>query len=154
MAPPSSFQPTGTPPAVFVYSLADAEAALAAVADDGGSLDLWIREDTAAGYGAAVIGRIFSAARTAYPTVRFRACVDCGDAPGLALALLRRRIDRVHLVGSAALLDRIADIAGRTGAALAPLPADPLDLLDVDEPKKACAMWRSRFPDSGRLPNQ
>lgn len=139
--------------AVFVYNMADADAAYAASAAFDVPLTVWMHEDTAAGYGAAVIGWIFAIARAAHPKAAVCAAVDCGDAPGLALALLRRGVDRVALIGSAAMLARVAAIAAGYGAALAPVPSDALDLLGVDNPKKACAAWLARFHNGGRWPH-
>lgn len=153
MAPPPSFSAQRPSPAIFISSLDDARAALAAAADLGCSPDLWISEDSAAGYGAAIIGRMFALARREYPDVAFRSCVDCGDAPGLALALLRRGIERLHLTGSEALLARVASIAADTGADLAPRPDRALDLHGVEAPKKACATWLQRFPTRGISPH-
>ncbi|MBL8660042.1 MAG: hypothetical protein JNM75_09850 [Rhodospirillales bacterium] len=139
--------------AVFVYNMADTDAACAASAAFDIPLTVWMREDTAAGYGAAVIGWIFAIARAAHPEAAVRVAVDCGDAPGLALALMRRGIDRVSLVGSEAMLTRVAAIAAGYGAALAPVPPDALDLLGVDNPKKACASWLARFHNGSREPH-
>ncbi len=163
MAPPPSCRSSsfplrlhpevGTVAAVLIYNLADAEATLAAATSLAVPVTLWIREDIAAGYGATVIGRIFALARAAHPEADVRVAVDCGDAAGLALALLRRGVDRVCLIGCEEMLVRVAAIAADYGAALAPLPPDALDLLAVDEPKKTCALWLARFQSGSLRPH-
>lgn len=163
MVPPPSFRSSSFPPrphaevgaaaAVFIYNLADAEAALAVATSLAIPVTLWIREDLAAGYGAAVIGRIFALARATHPEADVHVAVDCGDAAGLALALLRRGVDRVRLIGCDEMLARVSAIAAGYGAALAPLPPDALDLLGVDDPKKACALWLARFQNGSLRPH-
>lgn len=62
--------------------------------------------------------------------------LDCGDAPGLALAALREGAPAVRL---AAPSPALADMAAQMGAVVDTAPADPLlDLRDVRDPAAAC----------------
>jgi hypothetical protein len=79
--------------------------------------------------------------------------VDCADAPGLALALLRRGIDAVRVEGPEEMLGRIEDIASRTGAALFVRPAECLDLLAATDPRAACEAWLDGFKTCPAEPN-
>ncbi|MGZ8996071.1 MAG: hypothetical protein ACXW3P_06205 [Rhodospirillales bacterium] len=148
----------GRQPVIVIYSLADALAA--AVAADALDLPVILRvpAEVAAGLGADVIGNLFALARSELPHAKLTAAVDCADAPGLALAMLRRGIDRVRVHGSQEMLRRIADIAAQTGAAAALDGSDDdaaptLDLLAVDSPRTACAAWLEGFKIRCSRPN-
>ena len=58
-------------------------------------------------------------ARKEFPDVAFTLVVDCGDAPGYALACLRAG---VKLISMTPLNDKIADIARQMGAELVRRP--------------------------------
>lgn len=120
----------------------DAGTALRVAQDLGTGVTLRVREDTAAALGAAVIAGIFALARDEFPDVALSTAVECGNAPGLAIALLRRGIDRIALRGPADMLTRVAAIAAAHGGAILdddPTPA--LDLARVSRPQQACERW-------------
>ena len=71
------------------------EAALQAARADGSSPTLVTPEDAAAFYGAGYLAALQDRAREEFPDVAFTLVVDCGDAPGYALACLRAG---VHVV--------------------------------------------------------
>lgn len=144
-------------PAIVVYGLADARAAATAAAAVDMAVTLRVPAAVAAGLGADVIGSLFARLRAEVPEARITAAVDCADAPGLALALLRRGIDRVRLDACEEARRRTADIAARSGAALddaePDMPGQELDLLDVDDPASACETWLRGFKTSRAKPN-
>lgn len=144
-------------PAIVVYGLADARAAATAAAALDVAVTLRIPAAVAAGLGADVIGSLFARLRAEVPEARITAAIDCADAPGLALALLRRGIDRVRVDAGEEARRRVADIAARSGAALddaePDMPGQELDLLDVDEPVSACETWLRGFKTSHVKPN-
>jgi hypothetical protein len=132
-------------PTILVYGLDDARAAAAAAAACGLSVTLLVPAPVAAGLGADVIGKLFAIVRDEVPQARLTAAVDCADAPGLALALLRRGVDAVRVDGPEEMLRRIEDIASLSGARLAVAPAECLDLLAVTDPRAACEAWLGGF---------
>jgi hypothetical protein len=142
-----------SPPAVCVYGLAEAEAALTAAVALDVPVTLFVREDIAAACGAAVVARLFAVARAAFPAAKVVTAVDCGDAAGLAFAMLRQGVDRVRLNGPEAMLMRVAEFAARTGAALERNLPPALDLLDIDQPRHACEMWLQSFKNRCILPH-
>jgi hypothetical protein len=132
-------------PVIAIYGLADARAAAAAAAALDIPVTLRIPADVAAGIGADVIAQLFVLTRAEFPSARLTAAVDCAGAPGLAIALLRRGIDRVRVDGPAEMLRRVADIAAESGATLDDVTGPALDLLSVDDPRKACEAWLKGF---------
>ncbi len=155
---PSGRRPHHHAPAIVVYSLRDARGAAAATAAAALDLPVSLRvpADIAAGLGADVIGSLFASLRAEFPQARVIAAVDCADAPGLALALLRRGIDRVRVEGPDEMRRRLADIAAQSGAALndeAGVTSEALDLLTVDDPQAACEAWLKAFKNGAAKPN-
>lgn len=141
-------------PTIIVYNLEDARAAAAAAATLDLPVILRIPSPVAAGLGADVIGKLFAILRDEIPQAQVTAVVDCADAPGLALALLRRGIDRVRVDGTEETLRRIADIARQGGAAIAGgEPEDGLDLLAAEDPRAACEAWLRGFKTGAPKPN-
>jgi hypothetical protein len=138
---------------ILIYGVDDARAAAAAAASLGLAVTLLVPAPVAAGLGADVIGKLFAIVRREVPQARVTAAVDCADAPGLALALLRRGVDAVRVEGPENMLRRIADIASQCGAALAEEPAEGLDLLAVSEPRAACEAWLGGFKTEAARPN-
>lgn len=59
---------------------------------------------------------LVAALRAEFPAVPFEAVLDCGDAPGLALAALRAGARAVRLEADATVLAKVAAIAGQMGA--------------------------------------
>jgi hypothetical protein len=140
-------------PTILIYGVDDARAAAAAAASLGLAVTLLVPASIAAGLGADVIGRLFAIVRSEVPRARLTTAVDCADAPGLALALLRRGIDAVRVEGPEDMLRRIADIARQCGAALAEEPAAGIDLLAVSDPRAACEAWLGGFKTGAPRPN-
>ena len=76
-------------------------------------------EDAASFYGAGYLARPAGARARGIPDVDFTLIVDCGDAPGYALACLRAGVKRISMSQPN---DKIADIARQMGAELVRRP--------------------------------
>ena len=64
--------------------------------------------------------------------------IDCGAAPGLALAALRGGARRLRVSAAPAVMAKLADIAGQLGARIdTQPPAETLDLADAHDPLTA-----------------
>jgi len=77
-------------------------------------------EDAASFYGAGYLAALQERARREFPDVPFTLIVDCGDAPGSALACLRAG---VKVISMNPLNEKIADIARQMGAELVKRPS-------------------------------
>ena len=96
------------------------EAALKAARANGTAPVLLTPEDAASRYGAGYLGALQARARREFPDVAFTLIVDCGDAPGYALACLRAG---VRTLSMHTWNDKIADNARQMGAELVRRPA-------------------------------
>lgn len=96
------------------------EAALLAAHANGTAPILLTPEDAASRYGAGYLGALEARARREFPDVAFTLIVDCGDAPGYALACLRAGVSKISL---STWNDKIADIARQMGAELVRRPS-------------------------------
>jgi hypothetical protein len=95
------------------------EAALKAARESGTAPTLVTPHDAASFYGAGYLGALQDKACAEFPDVAFRLVVDCGDAPGHALACLRVG---VKLISMEPFNDKVADIARQMGAELVRRP--------------------------------
>jgi hypothetical protein len=95
------------------------EAALRAARENGTSPTLVTPPDAASFHGAGYLAALQDRARMEFPDVAFTIVVDCGDAPGYALACLRAG---VKLISMDPMNGKIADIARQMGAALVRRP--------------------------------
>jgi fructose/tagatose bisphosphate aldolase len=106
-------------PVIMVRDWRQTEAALQAARADGSSPVLVMPEGAAAYYGAGYLAALQERARQEFPDVAFTLVVDCGDAPGYALACLRAG---VRTISMAEPNEKIADIARQMGAELVRRP--------------------------------
>jgi hypothetical protein len=104
---------------ILVRDWRTTEAALQAARADGSSPTLVTPEDAAAFYGAGYLAALQDRAREEFPDVAFTLVVDCGDAPGYALACLRAGVKTISMTE---MNDKIADIARQMGAELVRRP--------------------------------
>jgi hypothetical protein len=104
---------------IVVRDWRSTKAALTAARADGSSPTLVTPEDAAAFYGAGYLAALQDRARQEFPDVAFTLIVDCGDAPGYALACLRAGVKTISMEP---INDRIADIARQMGAELVRRP--------------------------------
>jgi hypothetical protein len=104
---------------IIVRDWRETEAALLKARADGTAPTLVTPEDAAARYGAGYLAALQERARKEFPDVAFTLVVDCGDAPGYALACLRAGVKTISMDP---LNDKIADIARQRGAELVRRP--------------------------------
>lgn len=77
--------------------------------------------------GAAGIGwwrEMVKLLRAEFPQREFHAVLDCGPAPGLALAALRAGIDRLEMIAEPDVLAKLQAIAEQMGARIDPVDRD------------------------------
>lgn len=96
------------------------EAALLAARANGTTPVLLTPEDAASRCGAGYLGALQTRARREFPDVAFTLIVDCGDAPGYALACLRAGVTRISM---RTWNEKVADIARQMGAELVRRPS-------------------------------
>ena len=106
-------------PAILVRDWRQTEAALLAARAAGTSPVLITPEGAASFYGAGYLGALQARARREFPDVAFTLVVDCGDAPGHALACLRAGVTSISMNPPN---EKIADIARQMGAELVRRP--------------------------------
>lgn len=104
---------------VVVQDWRQTEAALLSARAAGTAPTLITPEDAASRYGAGYLGALQARARREFPDIAFTLIVDCGDAPGYALACLRAGVARISM---RTWNDKIADIARQMGAELVRRP--------------------------------
>ena len=135
---------TQTPRSVVVHGIAHARAAVSAAA----MLDVSVRLRSAPGAavyaGAAWFEELVALVRTDFPEVTIEGSLDCADAPGYALAALRRGSRLIRFRGSRSAATKIAAIARSYGACLDDDDRPALDLADVADPLTACREWLER----------
>ena len=105
--------------AALVHDWRTTEAALQAAREDGTAPTLVTPEDAASFYGAGYLAALQDRAHQEFANVAFTLVVDCGDAPGHALACLRAG---VKVISMDPMNDKIADIARQMGAVLVGRP--------------------------------
>src|SRR5262245_42153267 len=105
--------------AILVRDWRETEAALLQARADGTAPTLVTPEDAASFYGAGYLAALQERARKEFADVTFTLVVDCGDAPGHALACLRAGVKCISMDPPN---DKIADIARQMGAELVRRP--------------------------------
>jgi len=116
--------------AITVISLAQAEAALAAAAELGVCVTIISAPNAAESVGPGWFDAVIAAARRRYPDVEVTAILDCGDAPGHALAAIRHDVQAIRYDGPATA--KIGDIAEQSGTILFSERPVSLDLQDKE----------------------
>jgi hypothetical protein len=106
-------------PVILVHDWRTTEAALRTAREQKTSPVLITPEGAASFYGAGYLGALQQRAEAAFSDVAFELIVDCGDAPGHALACLRSGVKRISMREHN---DKIADIARQMGAQLVRRP--------------------------------
>ncbi len=112
------------PPAIIVHGLDHAHAALAG----GGPVTLLSAPGAGVYAGCGWWRAVMRAARQAHPGLDFPDILDCGDAPGRALAALRAGQALLVLTCAPVIWADIAGRAVRQGATLLAVPPPALDL--------------------------
>ncbi|MGE5504975.1 MAG: hypothetical protein ACM31L_11185 [Actinomycetota bacterium] len=112
-----------------VHSLEHARAVLAAAAQAGRAVGLDSPPACAGFHGIGWWRALLSQAAAEHPGVAFDAVLDCGDAPGHALAALRAGVTRLRVDVPAEVVDKLRAM----GADLVP-PSPALDLASARDP--------------------
>ena len=128
-------------PAVIVYNIGHARAAVAAAAALSVAVTLRSAPGATSSLGPSVFRAIVDMALESDLTADVIAVMDCGGDAGRALSALRHGIERVRVDLPPATVKRIADIAGCYGAAIDHDDGVALDLLNCDDPAAACRKW-------------
>jgi fructose/tagatose bisphosphate aldolase len=132
--------------AVVVHSLSHALAALSAAAALGVPVTL-MSGPGAAGYaGPDWFLAVLRQARARHPGVDVTAILDCAEAPGRALAALRRGAKAIRLGGSAKARARVAAIALAMGARLDDTDYALLNLGAEADPERAVRKFLKAKP--------
>ena len=105
--------------AILVRDWRETEAVLLKARAEGTAPTLVTPENAAAFYGAGYLAALQQRAAKEFPDVAFTLVVDCGDAPGYALACLRAGVKMISMDPAN---DKIADIARQMGAELVRRP--------------------------------
>ena len=145
-----------TQPAIRFRSAAEAAAALA-LAPSSGVLLLSARA-AAAWPGPDTVAAMVAQAAAAHPGVPYRAALDCGSAPGLALEAIRRGWRILLLDPTHPAFPALRSAAAEAGATLLPQAPPALDLsrLDLRRPGGRAILARhlgAPAPDSAQEPS-
>ncbi|MEX2614835.1 MAG: hypothetical protein WD767_01950 [Alphaproteobacteria bacterium] len=130
-------------PAITVISPAQAAAAVSAAAALARPLTLISAPDAASSVGPVWFAALVDDARAGFPDTELESILDCGDAPGHALAALRIGFRTIRFDGPAAA--RIIDIARQYNACVIPVRPESLDLQAIEASGRdvgtACTDW-------------
>ena len=107
-------------PVIVVRDWRQTEAALQTAREKKTSPVLITPEGAASHYGAGYLAALQARAEKEFPDIDFELIVDCGDAPGHALACLRAGVKRISMSEANG---KIADIARQMGARLVRKPS-------------------------------
>jgi hypothetical protein len=116
-------------PVFVVHSLAHAVAALTAAAEAGRPLVVLSAPDAGIYAGPGWFKALADAARETVPLASATFILDCGDDAGAAQGAVRAEIEAVVFTGRADVAERLAGIAGASGARL--LTTRPPAVLDL-----------------------
>jgi hypothetical protein len=96
--------------------------------------------------GLAFLKALFDGAAKACPEARHTVILDCGGDAALAHRAMVMGFRRIAFSGPRAMDGKLAQIAAKCGARLAPAraPANALDLLDSADPAAACTAYLGR----------
>ena len=126
---------------IVVHTLHHARAAAAVAAE----LKIPVRLLSAPFAGISLSPDVFremiKVAVSEYPDADIIAVLDCGDAPGVALAALRLGVKAVRIDTDNATREKLAEIAEQSDAIVDTWSGTSLDLLDTDDPHQACRNW-------------
>jgi len=126
---------------IIIHSFDQARTALAAAA----ALDRDVTLASAPGAGAyggpGWFKALTEAAARAVPDAHYDTVLDCGAAPGIALAALRLGLKRVRFGGRSEALRRLQAIATQLGATLEADDEEALDLRGARQPEARCRAW-------------
>ena len=126
---------------IVVHSFADARAALSAAAALGRDVTLTSAPGAGAYAGPGWFKALADEAKRAVPTAHCDTVLDCGAAPGFALAALQFGLKRVRFTGVEKARRRLQAIAAQFDAAIETESMPALDLRGVRQPEARCRAW-------------
>lgn len=126
---------------IVVHSLTDACAALAAAAALGRDVTLASAAGAGAYAGPGWFKALTDEAMRAVPTAHCDTVLDCGAAPGFALAALQFGLKRVRFTGGDEVGRRLQAIAAQRGAVIETETVPALNLRGVRQPEARCRAW-------------
>ena len=133
---------------IVIHSLEHARAALTAAVQLRVAVTLWSAEGAAGNAGPLWFVELIKAAEEEFPSAKFAAVLDCGDAPGYALAALRAGCSSIRFNGKPVVAAKIKAIARQYGATLhmgkVANSGKALDLAGESDPLTACRKWLSK----------
>ncbi len=132
------------PRSIIVHGIAHARAAAAAATALGVPVRIRSAPGAAAYGGAGWFLEMIDIVRAEHPDARIEASLDCADAPGHAMAALRRGASMIRFRGTGATNEKIASLAAAHGATLDTARGAGLDLLSIGDPEPACLSWLGR----------
>ncbi len=128
---------------IIIHGVGDARIAAAAARSLGVGVRLASAPGAASYAGAAWFAEIIAAIRSEFPDVAIEAVLDCGDAPGHAMAALRVGIKLIRFTGPRRVRDKLNSLAREYDAALADNDGPALDIARSRHPKDDCLNWLS-----------
>lgn len=126
---------------IIVHSFADARAALSAAAALGRDVTLTSAAGAGAYAGPGWFKALTDEAKRAVPTAHCDTVLDCGAAPGFALAALQFGLKRVRFTGGEEARRRLQAIAAQFDATIETESMPALDLHGVRQPEACCRAW-------------
>jgi len=129
-----------------VHSRAQAEAALWAAQSYGQAITLRSAPGATHYGGLAFLKALFDGAAKAYPKAEYSVILDCGADAALAHRGIAMGFHRIAFSGAKPMRDKLAAVAAKSGARLAPSrpPRGALDLLDSPDPTGATEAFLDR----------
>lgn len=123
---------------IVIHGIDHARAACqAALSSDSAAhitLELWSARSAAGSLGPGWFGNIAEIVQIEFPDLAIICVLDCGDAPGNALAALRHEINCIYISAPSAVADKIRAIALKTKADVRTRRPSMLDLMDYSDP--------------------
>lgn len=121
---------------IIIHGINHARAACqAAMAQETtASLELWSARSAVGSLGPAWFGNITEIVQKEFPALTIIGVLDCGDAPGNALAALRHGITCIYFSAPPAVTEKIKAIARHTKADVRIRRPSMPDLMDFSDP--------------------
>ena len=132
---------TTKPRAVRVHGIDDARVACEVARATSAALVLWSPPYGAAQMGPLWFQQMVSLIEEEFPDLSVEAVLDCGDAPGHALAALRQGVALIALTARPAIRGKIEASARIGGARMVRRPAHIFDLDAADADAEALRSW-------------
>lgn len=122
---------------IIIHGVEDARTAAAAARSLGVGVRLFSAPGAVSYAGAAWFAEAVAAVQSEFPDVAIEAVLDCGDAPGHALAAMRAGVKAIRCTGPRRVREKIAAIADQYDATL----------YDDDTPSLDISLSRHRLED-------